>query len=356
MDQAGLLSGIGEDRLADVESVLEQFFASSLERAVEHGAGFVRLWTAIESATAGGKRFRPRLVCAAHDALGGVRPRDAAIVGASFELLHTALIVHDDVIDRDHIRRGIPNISGAYRDAALAAGASAIAAEHAGLSAAVIAGDLALAGAHRIIDRTSLGEQERHRIHRLIDEAVFTAAAGELADVEFAIGGVAPDLSEILAMERLKTAVYSFETPLAAGAELADASDDEIAALRRFGREVGIAYQVVDDILGVFGVEEQTGKTVLGDLREGKRTVLIAAAAEADDRWLDASIGFGDPELDEAGAERIREHLRACGALEVARTLAVTHADRGMEALRDLPMPVRIALAPVAASVLGRVR
>jgi geranylgeranyl diphosphate synthase type II len=355
MDQAGLISGIGEDRLAEVEAVLEQFFASSIARADEHGAGFVRLWSAIESATSGGKRFRPRLVCAVHDALGGTRPDDAAIVGASFELLHTALIVHDDVIDRDHVRRGVPNISGAYRDAALAAGATPAAAEHAGLSAAVIAGDLALAGARRIIDRTSLGAPERDRIHRLVDEAVFTAAAGELADVEFAIGGLAPDLDDILAMERLKTAVYSFETPLAAGAELADADDDEIAALRRFGREVGIAYQVVDDILGVFGVEQETGKTVLGDLREGKRTVLIAAAA-ADERWLDAAAGFGDPELDEAGAERIREHLRECGALEVARTLAIAHADRGMDALRDLPTPVRVALAPIAASVLGRVR
>lgn len=356
MDQAGLLSGIGEGRLADVEQVLEQFFSGSIARAGEHGAGFVRLWTAIQSATAGGKRFRPRLVCAAHDALGGVRPEDAAIVGASFELLHTALIVHDDVIDRDHVRRGIPNISGAYRDAALAAGASTVVADHAGLSAAVIAGDLALAGAHRIIDRTSLGAPVRHRIHRLIDEAVFTAAAGELADVEFALGGIEPDLDDILAMERLKTAVYSFETPLAAGAELADASEHEIAALRSFGREVGIAYQVVDDILGVFGVEEQTGKTVLGDLREGKRTVLIAAAAAADQQWLDSSVGFGDPELDDAGAERIREHLRRCGALDVARDLAVSHADRGMDAIRDLPAAVRESLEPVAASVLRRVR
>jgi len=355
MDPAGLLSGIGDDRLLDVERELDAYFADAIARAADHGPGFARLWASLAEATAGGKRFRPRLVCVAHDALGGSRGRDAAVVGAAFELLHTALIVHDDVIDRDHVRRGAPNIAGAYGASARQAGADDATADHAGLSAAVIAGDLALAGAHRILDRTSLDSAMRERIHGLLDEAVFTAAAGELADLEYAIGVAVPRLDDVIEMEHLKTAVYSFEAPLAAGAVLADATEAQVEALRAFGREVGIAYQVVDDILGVFGDAAKTGKTVLGDLREGKRTVLIAAASDRDG-WADASAGFGDPDLDEAGAERIRQHLLASGALGVARELALVHAERGMAALDHLPTAVREALSPIAASVLGRVR
>ena len=106
-------------------------------------------------------------------------------------------------------------------------------------------------------------------------------------------------------MVRLKTAVYPFECPLQAGAILAGASDAVVATLGDFGREIGIAFQLVDDLLGVFGAESLTGKTTLGDLREGKRTVLIAYATMRDG-WAEFEGDFGNPDLDEAGADRIR--------------------------------------------------
>src|SRR6187551_565165 len=108
------------------------------------GAEYEQLWVELEANTVGGKRFRPRMVFAAYESLGGTDREAAAYVGAAFELLHTSLCVHDDVIDRDFVRRGIPNVSGVFRNRALAAGADNDAAEHHGISAAVIAGDLAL--------------------------------------------------------------------------------------------------------------------------------------------------------------------------------------------------------------------
>ena len=120
---------------------------------------------------------------------------------------------------------------------------------------------------------------------------------------------------------------------------------------------MGIAYQIVDDLLGVFGTEAETGKTTIGDLREGKRTVLIAYANSAPG-WDAVAGSFGDPELTEEGAARLREHLVACGAKSFAEGLARYYANRALARLVEphIPPALRAELHPVADAVLGRVR
>lgn len=374
MDTHELLA-VSERRHQQVERVLAAFFSDSHYRAKALGAPYAALWETLERNTAGGKRFRPRMVMAAYEALGGTDLDAAAHVGAAFELLHTALIVHDDVIDRDFVRRGGVNVSGRYRDIATTAGIPLPDAEHRGMSVAIIAGDLALFNAYRLIDRSGVDGILRTRLHDLLDEAMFVSAAGELYDVDFALrsglpgsgtGTAAddaagspgsPTVDEILEMERLKTAVYSFETPLQAGAVLAAASPAAVAALGTFGRNIGIAYQIVDDLLGVFGDERDTGKTTLGDLREGKRTVLLAHAVGRPE-WGEVAGLIGSPELTTAQARRIREVLEETGSRRFAEALARDFANRAWEALVDpvLPEAVREEFRPVVASVLGRVR
>ena len=356
MEAAGLRT-VAEERQTQVDAVLARFFSLAKKRAEPLGAEYVQLWTALELNTIGGKRFRPRMVFAAYQALGGEDLQAAAYVGAAFELLHTALIVHDDVIDHDFVRRGAPNISGSYRDRARAAGASEADAEHRGISAAVIAGDLALFNAYRLIDRSGVDDETRDRLLEVMDDALFASAAGELIDVDFSWLPEVPLVDDILAMERLKTAVYSFECPLQAGAILAGASEQTVATLGDFGREIGIAYQLVDDLLGVFGTEADTGKTTIGDLREGKRTVLIAYASAAAG-WDEHSALFGDPELCEDDAARLRGHLVDCGAKAFAEGLARYYANRAMTRLLEphVPAALRAELRPVADDVLGRVK
>ena len=219
--------------------MLGRFFSLAKKRATPLGAEYVQLWDELEANTVGGKRFRPRMVFAAYEALGGTDSEAAACIGAAFELLHTALIVHDDVIDRDFTRRGAPNLAGAYRDRALASGAQDAAAEHRGISAAVIAGDLALFNAYRLIDRSGVSDVVRGRLVEVMDDALFASAAGELIDVDFSFMPEVPRVDDILTMERLKTAVYSFECPLQAGAILAGASEETVATLGDFGRDIG---------------------------------------------------------------------------------------------------------------------
>src|SRR5690606_17063798 len=117
-----------------------------------------------------------------------------------------------------------------------------------------------------------------------------------------------------------KTAVYSFEVPLKAGAMMAGASDAIVASMGDFGREVGVAYQIVDDILGVFGNTEVTGKSTMSDLREGKHTVLVAHAA-ATDVWTHIEPNFGSPTLSEPEAAELRAKLEESGARDYAERL-----------------------------------
>ena len=340
-----------------VDAVLGRFFSLAKNRAAAFGPQYVQLWQTLENNTIGGKRFRPRMVMAAYQSLGGSDFEAAAYVGAAFELLHTALIVHDDVIDHDFTRRGLPNISGTYRDLALANGRPARVAEHSGISAAVIAGDLALFNAYRLIDRSGVADQTRSRLVEVMDDALFASAAGELIDVDFSIAAEVPRVDDILTMERLKTAVYSFECPLQAGAILAGASEEVVSTLGDFGREIGIAYQIVDDLLGVFGAEADTGKTTLGDLREGKRTVMIAYANSSKD-WIEVQHLFGDESLSDADAELLRGVLTSCGAKSFAEGLARYYANRALARLAEphIPMTLRAELHPVADAVLGRVK
>ena len=345
------------ERQHQVDGVLERFFSLAKNRAAQFGTEYVKLWQTLESNTAGGKRFRPRMVLAAYQALGGDDVEAATYVGAAFELLHTALIVHDDVIDRDFTRRGIPNISGSYRDIATTQGMPQPIAEHRGMSAAVIAGDLALVNSYRLIDHSGVSDGIRSRLMEIMDDAIFASAAGELIDVEFSLEQRVPRIDDVLTMERLKTAVYSFECPLQAGAVLAAAGEDVVAILGEFGRDIGIGYQVVDDLLGVFGDEQETGKTILGDLREGKRTVLIAFAA-ATSEWREISALVGKPDLSCGEAALVRSVLESCGARAFAEDLARDHARRAVARLDApaVPQALRDELAPVVNTVLDRVR
>ena len=351
------LAELSAERQARVDAVLDRFFSLAKNRAASLGGAYQKLWRTLESNALGGKRFRPRMVMAAYEGLGGTDSNAAAYVGAAFEMLHTALIIHDDVIDRDFTRRGIPNVSGSYRDIATTAGISIPTAEHRGMSAAVIAGDLALFNSYRLVDRSGVSDDVRERILEIIDDALFASAAGELIDVDFSLVASVPTVAEIIEMERLKTAVYSFECPLRAGAVLAGAGEDVVDALGAFGRDIGIAYQVVDDLLGVFGAEHETGKTTLGDLREGKRTVLIAHATTTPE-WLSIEPFIGKSDLTEEEAATVRDLLEESGSREFTERIAQEYADRSLLHLDGTVIPPALCdeLIALAAAALSRVR
>lgn len=321
-----------------VEDALQRFFSDAKLRAVSVNAAYLTLWESLERATAGGKRSRPRLVLLAYRQLGGTDPAGAAQLAAAYELLHSALIVHDDVIDRDFVRRGNPNVSGHYRNRALRAGASPAAAEHAGVSAGVLAGDLALSGAYRLLRSVDAPEAVARRLNEILDDAIFSSVGGEVLDIEFSRTQDMPSLEDITKTAHQKTSVYSFEAPLQAGAVLAGAEEPAVGALTSFGRYAGIAYQIADDLLGVFGSESRTGKTTWGDLREGKRTALLSYAATRPE-WSSIATLIGSPDLTASSAGYVRSVLVACGARDFAVNLAIENAQLAVMHLESESVP-----------------
>jgi geranylgeranyl diphosphate synthase, type I len=317
---------------AAIDEAIDDSLRRIRRRASELGGGFEALGDAVGRATAGGKRFRPALVAASFTAFGGDCDDCPALypVAAAFELLHTAFVVHDDVIDHDTVRRGILNVAGEFRLRALERGADAGGAAILGDAAAILAGDLLLHEASRLIALADTAPHVRAGLFGLLDDAIYVSAAGELADVENA---VMPDYAEaemIFDATFNKTAVYSFSAPLCAGALLAGAPEDAIDALDAEGGRLGLAFQLVDDLIGAFGSAEQAGRDEGGDLRESKRTPLIALARQTPtwSRVNDAlAIAHTGPiavreaqlALEESGA-RLRLRALIGDTLEIVRT------------------------------------
>ncbi|GAA4283623.1 hypothetical protein GCM10022261_11540 [Brevibacterium daeguense] len=295
---------------------------------------FARLWSQIAAAVQGGKRTRPVLVELAHRAFGGADLKRTVEAGCAFELLHTGLLIHDDVIDDDFVRRGEPTLSARFRDAAARAGRDAEEASRVGGAAAIIAGDVLIAQSVRLIGRAATGAPGQENVIEAFHDVILRSAAGELDDVLYSAAVAPAGLADVLRMHRLKTAAYSFEGPLRTGALLAGAPADAADRLAEVGRWAGISYQIVDDVLGTFGDPAVTGKPIDSDLDEGKRTVLIALA----EACPAAAAEFRAWRAGRLGSAAMRDVLARLGIDEQARELAEDYAAAARSLLADLPI------------------
>lgn len=359
-----VLTESGETQFLDaVDAALTEFFTRGRAGSVGLPATVADFWDALASSAAGGKRIRPRLLLSVVDGYAGdedgadpaacwTAEHPAVVTAAALELLHTALVTHDDVIDHDFVRRGRPNVAGIYRHRAVADGFDAVAAAERGKAAAIIAGDVALAAAYRLVASTRVAAMPQ--LLDLVDDAVHAAAAGELLDVENSGHLRIPADDVLLQTALLKTAIYSFDVPLQAGAVLAGAPDAERRLLCRIGQDVGIAYQLVDDLLGVFGVESATGKTITGDLTALKHTLLLSHASRQPGWAAVAHLPAGSrPDL-----ERLRAFLVRSGSRSHVEAVARGYAERARDAVAasTLPAALRADLEVLVDAAVDRVR
>ncbi|MGO4534041.1 polyprenyl synthetase family protein [Leifsonia sp. 2MCAF36] len=354
-----------EPDLAAVDARLARHFAERISAASAYDPSYRRLWESARDAADGGKRIRPRFVLTAYRGLAGARAgagaadQEAARTAAvAYELLHTAFLLHDDVIDGDTVRRGRPNVAGAFRAEAVARGADSGRGRRWGAAGAILAGDLLLHAASSTLGRVQVDEWTRERLLDILDHGVFVTAAGELADVALAerLGPDAPALQDVLAMTEHKTAAYSVSGPLMTGALLAGGGEDVLAPLAEYGRLVGIAFQLGDDLLGVFGSEDVTGKSIVSDLRQGKETSLIAYA-RGTARWSDVAPSLGRGDLDRREAGRLAALLEECGARRFVERLLAEYVERAIAVLDTPSIPAALSepLTDVARSCIGRI-
>lgn len=314
----------------------------------------------------GGKRLRPAFVYWGHRATGAGHDDGVYWPAAAVELLHTFALIHDDVMDRSQERRGRPAVHAALaRDHAVEGMAGDP--RWFGVGGAILAGDLAFVWADQLLDRSPLPAAVVESARRVFTELRVEVMAGQYLDLRLAGMRDATE-EDSLRVALLKSGRYTVTRPLQLGAALASTQDavgtrpEAVrrnhldAALRAYGDAVGLAFQLRDDILGLFGDPSETGKGALEDLREGKRTVLILRAIERSDATQASALTamLGSQDLDAADADRAREIVESSGALHsVEQWLAQQH-DRACEAAAALTAPAGPALVELAGLSLFR--
>ncbi|MBM7503440.1 polyprenyl synthetase family protein [Agromyces aurantiacus] len=309
------------------------------------------------AAQEGGKQLRARLAIAAYLGMGGDDPGVCDALGSAVQLLHVGLCVHDDLIDGDDRRHGRPNVAGSVRAAWVAAGAPGEVADRQADAAALLAGDLAIGASLRAVVTAPVPTGIRTALALEVLSALDAAIAGELMDVRSE--QVAPSAARPVRIAELKTAGYSVILPLRLGAVASGRAGSEVLdALAEYGRNLGIAYQLRDDELAVFGDPDRTGKSTSSDVRGGKRTRLLQLAlrlaSPADRAVLEREVGRAD--VSEEGVDRVRRIMRESGALERHRALIVRHAAEAVAALDPPAVPADLAayLGVVARGVPAR--
>ena len=304
-----------------VQETIDHVLAHQGQLLASVSADMEPLVSALRDLLAGGKRLRPAFAYWGwRGAAGPVEEgsgHEPAIVQAvtGLEFLQACALIHDDVMDGSDTRRGLP--AAHRRFAGLHRGEQWLGSpESFGVGAAILLGDLCLSWADEVLLTADLDRDALQRAKRIYDEMRSELMAGQYLDLlEQACGGGSVDRA--LQVVRYKSAKYTIERPLHIGAALADASDEVFAAYSGYGLPLGEAFQLRDDVLGVFGDPEQTGKPAGDDLREGKRTVLIAIAHERADDAQRAHLRslLGDPGLDASGIDTLRSIIEDTGAL-----------------------------------------
>lgn len=307
---------------------------------------------------AGGKRLRPAFVHWGHRATGAVAEPEVLRPAAAVELLHTFALLHDDVMDRSDDRRGRPAAHVGLRDRHRGEERMGDA-DWFGTSAAILAGDLTFVWADELFESTDLPPDALARARRVFTTLREEVIAGQYLDLLLAADPGA-DEARARHVALLKSARYTVTRPLLLGAALAPGGQtaEVTEALTGYGDAVGLAFQLRDDILGLYGDPTATGKSDLDDLHEGKRTLLMLRALRLASPSQRAVLegALGNPALDARGADEVRTVVAATGALASVEALLVAQHAAALEALEPLVDPARSALAELADLAIRRHR
>ena len=281
----------------------------------------------------GGKRIRPQFAYwgwRTLHAVGSEGEADALTAAASLELLHVAALVHDDLIDASATRRGRPAAHARFAAHALAEGAAPGPAAAFGSAAAILLGDQLLSWAWAMLADAHVPPAATAFFALTAQEMM----AGQYLDVLAQVRGV-HSVEAALRVARFKSGKYSVERPLQFGAAVGGADEETIQQLGAFGLPLGEAFQLRDDVLGVFGDPDETGKPAGDDLRQGKRTVLVALAHQGstDTARAELEAGLGDTALDDAGLTRLRALIVKSGALDEVELMISDRVDEAQRAL-----------------------
>ncbi|QQS15904.1 MAG: polyprenyl synthetase family protein [Candidatus Moraniibacteriota bacterium] len=288
----------------------------------------------------GGKRLRASFMYYGYLAAGGTDRERMLRATVSIELIHIFLLIHDDIIDRDEKRHGIETAHEHFRFAAEKLFPHADSA-HFGSSMAIIIGDMVGALGNQIIFESGFPPDRILRALSKLQDIISFTVVGQAKDILIEFAGKATE-KEILAMYEHKTARYTIDGPLQLGVILAGGSEELADAFGRYAIPLGIAFQIQDDILGVFGSEEKVGKPIGSDIEEGKISILVSRALSLVSKHAQQELSEilrKGKDLSRQDIDRFREILIESGALASAKETAKSYIDIGRREIVPIELP-----------------
>jgi len=320
---------------------LEDFLQEKGQEVSAITTSATEIVNAIRDLTRGGKRLRPLFAYWGFIGAGGAQDSEDIIeLGASLELFQAAALIHDDIIDNSDTRRGRPSVHKRFEAQHHSLGLSGSAA-HYGMASAILTGDLCLSLSEELFASIPSVNASTRAIFNSMRTQVM---AGQYLDVLEESAGPAYDPAEAVkrarTIVRFKSAKYSAENPFLLGGALASADAGLLQSYSSFALPLGEAFQLRDDVLGVFGDPEITGKPAGDDLREGKRTELIAHAlsltTQEEQDFIQSRLGAAD--LNDSEVHRLSSILRESGALSATEQSISELTNDSLEALEALPV------------------
>ena len=264
----------------------------------------------------GGKRLRPYMVIKSCQILGG-RISNAMLAASAVEMVHNFTLVHDDIMDNDEMRHGVPTVHKKF-----------------GMPVAILAGDVLFSKAFQIISDSKLSGKAMTQLISRLATACVDVCEGQLFDIKMAEGKKIPSQSEYIKMIGKKTAAL-FDVSCAMGAICATDKIADIKNLSSFGKNLGIAFQITDDLIGVMGDPKITKKPVGNDLREGKKSLPILMAIKSAKGKNKKIIlkAFGNQKTSKSDLHKAVEVIRALGIEDSVRNQAEKYAERAEKSL-----------------------
>lgn len=320
----------------EINEETEKFFTDWMLEVGKVSPKLLPLNQAFIDSCDGGKRLRGALVKLGYELAHGSTDPEILKPASAFEIFQTAILIHDDIIDQSPTRRCKPTL---YK---------ALGGDHYGISQSISLGDIGFFLAEKLITGSDFPDDRKNKALAFFIKMMLDTALGEVLDVELPHQKSITE-EDILTVFRLKTARYTIVGPLCLGAILGGADEELLFRLGEFGESLGIAFQIQDDILGVFGDEKVIGKSVASDIEEGKSTLLYLYALKHGDSQQREVLEkyYGRGKIGEKEHEQIKEVFKSTGALDSSCSLGLKYVVQAKKIIREMaikPEPKKLLL------------
>lgn len=312
----------------EVDQFLERYLLEYTSEVENINPKFKFLMDNFRESCKGGKRIRAALVRLGYELANGNNTFEKQVlkVACGYEIFQTAILAHDDIIDKSELRRGEPSLY------------MRLGGGHYGISQAIILSDIGFFLTIKTISESDFSDAIKSKAIDTFTDTFLKTGLGETLDVEVSFKREDVSLSDVETINLLKTADYSVVGPLKLGIVLAGGNDKLIDCIQKFGEDLGVAFQLQDDILGVFGSEKETGKSTSSDIEEGKMTLLYLKAYEkanpAQKKFLDENYGKG--RRPEGTLEKIKELFTQTGAVDYCKEESVNLINRSKGVIYEM--------------------